>query len=143
MATALTAYNAAFPADNDADRLQYVVWFATADDVFHVDAEFRTGQLRFFGGRVDGNDAVENGTGTTVGVRYVADAGYRVTGKLTKGGLQLSIPLAQLGLGSGARLFSITAFATAAPAEDNPTANLVVNSARTVDATPPFDTTLP
>ena len=34
---------------------------------------------------------------------------------------------------------NVTAFATVAPSEDDSTASLVVNSARTVDATPPFD----
>jgi len=36
----------------------------------------------------------------------------------------------------------VAAFATAAPDEADPTASIVVNSARTVDATPPFDATV-
>jgi uncharacterized repeat protein (TIGR01451 family) len=36
----------------------------------------------------------------------------------------------------------VAAFATAAPDEAAPTANIVIDSARTIDATPPFDATV-
>jgi hypothetical protein len=98
----------------------------------------------YFGGKVDANDAVYNqppGTpeASVVGARYVADPGYHVTGSVDAKGIHLSIPLAELGLKRGDRVLNVTAFATAAPDASDPTAPTMVNSARTVDATPPFD----
>jgi hypothetical protein len=143
MARDLAAYNATFPLDNDADRLQYVLSFSTADDVFHLSMEFnKNGTIRFFGGRLDGNDGVQNGTGTIVGARYATDALLPVTGALTKGTITVQVPPSALGLAAGAKVTGVAAYATAAPAELSPTAGLVMNSARTVDATPPFDATL-
>jgi hypothetical protein len=143
MARDLAAYNNTFLTDNNAERLQYVAVFATADDVFHLSMEFNTdGTVRFFGGRLDANDKVENGTGATVGSRYVADTGFTVTGTLGHGALTLRAPASQFGVGLGSPLFSVTGFATAAPSESNLTARIVTNSARTIDATPPFDATL-
>ena len=143
MARDLTAYNNTFPLDNNAARLQYLVWFATADDVFHLSMEFNSdGTTRFFGGRLDGNDGVQNGTGTIVGARYATDSTIPVTGTLAHGAITLRAPLSALGLSIGSKLFSVNGFATAAPAESDPTAGIVTNSARTVDATPPFDATL-
>ena len=63
-------------------------------------------------------------------------------GTLSRGVLTLRAPASALGLGVGSKLFSVTGFATAAPSESDLTAGLVTNSARTVDATPPFDATL-
>jgi hypothetical protein len=139
----LAAYNATFATDNDAARLQYVVSFATDDDVFHVDMDVdAAGGARFFGGRLDGNDGTQNGSGAIVGVRYVADPTVHVTGTLGGGFLTLKARKADLGVDVGSVLRSVTAFATAQPAETSPTATLVVDSGRTVDATPPFDATL-
>ncbi len=143
MARDLAAYNNRFTGNNTAERLQYIFRFATADDVFHLSMEFNAnGSVRFFGGRLDGNDGVQNGTGATIGARYATDPGFPVTGTLRNGAITLRAPAAAFGLGVGSRLFGVSAFATAAPAETNPTAALVTNSARTVDATPPFDATL-
>src|SRR5262249_28578427 len=114
----------------------------TATDVYHLSMEYQDGQLRFFGGKVDANDGVQNGTNAIVGSRYVTDAGYPVTGSLGNGQITLAIPLSALGLGLGDKIVNVSAFATAAPAESDPTAGIVTNSARTVDATPPFDATL-
>ena len=141
MGTDLGAYNAASPTDTKA-RIQYIVRLEAANDVYHLDAEYQNGALRFFGGKIDSNDAVQNGTGATVGSRYVTDAGYTVTGSVGSGSIKLSIPLSQLGLKSGDKILNVTAFATVAPSEDDSTASLVVNSARTVDATPSFDAKL-
>lgn len=139
----LAAYNDASALDLDAERLQYVVTFATGEDVFHLSMEtLPDGSRRFFGGRLDQNDGVENGTGTVVAARYVTDDGIPVSGSLGAGTLTLRAPAAALGLELGSRLYSVTAFATAGPAEDNPTATVVANSSRTVDATPPFDAKL-
>ena len=143
MARDLAAYNSAFLTDNNAERLQYVAVFATADDVFHMSMDFNAdGTVRFFGGRLDANDKVQNGSGATVGSRYVADTGYTVTGTLGHGALTLRAPASQFGVGVGSPLFSVTGFSTAAPSESNLTATIVTNSARTIDATPPFDATL-
>jgi hypothetical protein len=140
MARDLAAYNAAYATDTDAARLQYILRFETGTDVYHLSMEYQGGVVRFLGGRVDANDGVQNGTGTIVGSRYLTDSGYPVTGSLSNGQIRLSIPLSALGLGTGTKLLNVTAFATAAPAESDPTASVVVNSARTIDATPPFDT---
>ncbi len=142
MTSSLAAFNAAWPTD-PKDRIQYIVRFETAQDVFHVSAEFQAGNLRFFGGKLNANDGVQNGTGTNVGARYVADSGYRVTGSVANDGhITLSAPLSDFGLHVGDTIRNVTVFATAQPSEASPTGNLVVNSGRTVDATPPFDAVL-
>src|SRR3954470_16320740 len=142
MAAALAAYNGTFATDNDAERLQYLLTFSTGDDVWHLSMEYNAnGTIRFFGGRLDANDGVQNGTNTTVGMRYVTDGQYFVTGSLSKGTITMQVPAAQLGLATGSKVTGVAAYATAAPTELNPTAGLVMNSARTVDATPPFDVT--
>src|SRR3954447_3463126 len=138
----LAAYNGTFATDNDAERLQYLLTFSTGDDVWHLSMEYNAnGTIRFFGGRLDANDGVQNGTNTTVGMRYVTDGQYFVTGSLSKGTITIQVPASQLGLATGSKVTGVAAYATAAPAELNPTAGLVMNSARTVDATPPFDVT--
>jgi uncharacterized repeat protein (TIGR01451 family) len=142
MARDLAAYNAAVGTGMAAARLQYIVRLETATDVYHLSLEYQNGQLRYFGGKVDANDGVQNGTNTIVGSRYLTDPGYPVTGSVGNGQIQLSIPLSALGLRLGDKILNVSAFATAAPAEGDPTAGVVVNSARTIDATPPFDATL-
>lgn len=52
----------------------------------------------------------------------------------------LTAPAADFGLSTGSKLWSVTAFATAGPTEGNDM--LSSDVLRTVDATPPFDTTL-
>jgi hypothetical protein len=136
----LAAYNATFATDNTAERLQYLLSFSTADDVFHLSMEYNAnGTIRFFGGRLDANDGVQNGTATTVGMRYATDGLLFVTGSLSKGTITIQVPASAIGLAVGSTVTGVAAYATAAPAELNPTAGLVMNSARTVDATPPFD----
>jgi hypothetical protein len=139
----LTAYNAVPATQAKAARIQYVVTLHTTDDVFHLDMETNAnGSRRFFGGRVDTNDEVTNGAGGVVGARYVADAGYTVTGSVVGSTLVLRIPKGQLGLDVGSTVTGVTAFAMAAPSESDPTATVVLNSARTVDATAPYDVVL-
>jgi hypothetical protein len=137
----LDAFNAANAADTKA-RLQYIVRFETPTDVYHLDLEYQNGTFRYFGGKVDSNDGVQNGTGAIVGARYVTDTGYHVTGSVGGGAITLSVPLADLGLALGDKTRNISAFATTAPSENDPTAGLVTNSGRTVDASPPFDATI-
>lgn len=140
MANALTAYNRTFATDNDAERLQYLLSFSTPDDVFHLSMEYNAnGTIRFFGGRLDANDGIQNGTATTVGMRYATDGLLFVIGSLSNGTITIQVPASSLGLAAGSKVTGVAAYATAAPAELNPTAGLVMNSARTVDATPPFD----
>src|SRR5579859_6454675 len=142
MARDLAAYNASVGTGQPAARLQYIVRLETATDVYHLSMEYENGTVRFFGGKVDANDGVQNGTNTIVGSRYVTDTGYPVTGTLGNGQIQMSIPLSVLGLNAGDKVLNVSAFATAAPDEADPTASVVVDSARTIDATPPFDATL-
>jgi len=97
MARDLAAYNASVGTGSPAARLQYVVRIETANDVYHLSMEYENGNLRFFGGKVDGNDGVQNGTNTIVGSRYVTDQGYPVTGSLGNGAIKLTVPLSALG----------------------------------------------
>lgn len=142
MARDLAAYNQNVGTGPAAARLQYIVRFETATDVYHLSMEYENGNLRFYGGKVDQSDGVQNGTNTIVGSRYLGESAYPATGNLGNGQITLSIPLAALGLKQGDKIMNVAAFATAAPDEADPTASIVINSARTVDATPPFDATL-
>jgi hypothetical protein len=139
----LNAYNAS--TTQPGARLQYVARFMTGENVYHMDMDFqpgRTPQVRFFGGLLDGDDAVGNGTGATVGARYVADAGFNVTGSVRDGVITLMAPKTLFGVNTGSSLFSVTGFSMAGPSEQDTSATLVANSMRTIDATPPFDATL-
>ena len=140
MARDLAAYNAVNPLDQKA-RLQYIARIETATGVYHLDLEYKDGSLRYFGGQIDANDAVTSVI-TIVGSRYLTDAGYDVTGSVGNGKITLSIPLAALGLKPGDKVRNVSAFATAAPAENDASAASYLKSARTVDATPPFDATI-
>jgi len=143
MARDLAAYNAA--TTEPGARIQYTVRFSTADDVFHLDMDVIPGAtptVRFFAGRLDANDIVQNGTGTTVGSRYVADAGYPASGSIRNNVLTLRAPASAFGLGAGSVVTGVSGISFIGPTEQDPTAKLVVNSARTIDATPPFDATL-
>jgi hypothetical protein len=138
----LNTYNAS--TTEPGARVQYVVRFSTGNDIFHMDMDYTPGTaaMRFFGGRLDANDGVQNGTGTVVAARYVADPGYVVSGSLRGGMLQLSAPKSNFAVDAGTRVVSVSAFALAGPTEADATGSLAVNSLRTIDATPPFDTTL-
>jgi hypothetical protein len=141
----LAAYNAASPTDAAKTRLQYILRLETATEVYHLSMDYTPGAgTSSFGGKIDANDAVYNqppGTpeAAIVGSRYLADPGYQVVGSLDAKGIHLSIPLAELGLKRGDRILNISAFATTAPDASDPTAATMLNSSRTVDATPPFD----
>ena len=140
MARDLAAYNAVNPADQRA-RLLYVARIETQAGVYHLDLEYKDGALRYFGGEIDANDAITSVV-TVVGARYVTDAGYNVTGTAGNGKITLSIPLSKLGLQAGDKVVNVAAYSMAAPAEGDATAVSFLNSARTVDATPPFDATM-
>ena len=138
----LAAYNKAATLQQ-ASRIQYVALLATGDDVFHLSFEVNSdGSRRAFGGRVDENDGVENGTGAVVGARYVTDANVPVTATVRSDSLILRAPKSALGVDVGTPLFSVTALATVGPSESDSTATIMTNSSRTIDATPPFDTVL-
>jgi hypothetical protein len=149
MQAAITGYNAVTCTPPcQAQRLQYVMRFNTDTDAYHLDLQvLPDGTMTAFGGRLDGNDYVVNPASPTadVGAAYRSgDAGYTVTKTVTPGAggeIVLTAPAAQFGgLGTGSNLFSVTAFAFAGPTE-----NLDLSAAyveRTVDAAPPFDTTL-
>jgi hypothetical protein len=150
MQAAITGYNAATCAPPcQAQRLQYVMRFNTDSDAYHMDLEVLPDgtTMRAFGGRLDANDYVVNPASPTadVGTAYRSgDAGYTVTKTITpgpNGEIVLSAPASQFdGLQSGDNLFSVTAFAMAGPTENLDATAAYVE--RTVDASPPFDTTL-
>lgn len=142
MLSDLAAWNAASPLTDQKTRIHYLFRFETADDVWHMSMELNAdGSRRFFGGRVDANDNLFGPTGVTgsAGSRYVTDAGFPVTGSVGQGVLILRAPKSVFGLGVGSKLFSVSAFALAAPPESE---TRLTNPMRAVDATPPFDATL-
>ncbi|HVH65532.1 MAG TPA: hypothetical protein VM674_05805, partial [Candidatus Acidoferrum sp.] len=134
----LATYNGS--TTQTADRAQYVVRWSSGDDVWHMDMDFSSANgMRFFGGRMDANDGVTNGTGTVVGARYVADSGFTVSGSFANGALILAAPASQFSLTTGTAVQSVSAFSMAGPLESDPLATTIAKSMRTVDATPPFD----
>lgn len=138
----LATWNAASPLTDQKERIHCLVRFETDDEVWHMSMDLSSnGSRRFFGGRVDGNDNLLGPTGVTgsAGSRYVADAGFPVTGSVGQGVLTLRAPKSVFGLDLGSRLFSVSAFALAAPPESE---TRLSNPLRVVDATPPFDATL-
>jgi uncharacterized repeat protein (TIGR01451 family) len=138
------AYNAnlCVPAPSClADRFQYVVRFMSADEIFHLSAEFTPGSpLRFFGGKLNANDRlVSAGSPTAVfGAGYHTD--FVATGTVSGKQLTIRAPLSSFGLVSGSSLYSVTGFTMAGPSEA--TELTIDRIMRTVDATPPFDATL-
>jgi len=141
MARDLTAYNAVTQVGvTAADRLQYVFRFSTAEDVFHMSAEYSSnGEFRFFGGKLDANDGLTNGT-SILGAGYHTDASFPVVGSFESGTLTLRGPLAAFGLAVGAQITGASVFTMAGPAEK--IEKVMTNPMRTIDATPPFDSTL-
>jgi hypothetical protein len=140
MARDLTAYNGVLQSTPPADRLQYVFRFSTAEDVFHLSMEYNSdGTIRFFGGKLDANDGISSGR-STLGAAYHTDPGYPVIGTARNGVITLRAPLAAFGLSVGSRITGANAFSMAGPAEAID--KLIVHPMRTVDATPPFDSTL-
>jgi len=139
----LSAYNSS--TTQPGARLQYVARFMTDQDVYHLDMDFQPGrnpQFRFFGGVLNSSDGVQNGTGTVVGARYVADPAFTVKGSVRNGVITLMAPRSLFGLAAGSNVFSVSGFVMAGPSEQDATATLIANSARTIDATPPFDAVL-
>ena len=139
MAAALAGYNAVPQSTPPADRLQYVVRLETATQVEHLSLEFSGGKRRAFGGILDGNDGLTNGS-SRLGAGYHDDTRLKVRSKIRGHVVTLSTKLKPLHLGKRARLFSVTAFAMAGPAEQLEAT--ILHTMRTVDATPPFDARL-
>ena len=129
-----------------ADRLQYVIRFSTSGDIYHLSMEFLpNGTRRFFGGRLDANDKVLNPANPTssgvIAAGYHTD--FAATGSVISNTITIEAPQSMFppGLGSGTQLFSVTGFSMAGPLEANE--RLASDVMRTVDASPPFDRTLP
>jgi hypothetical protein len=136
----LTKYNTVVQSTQNADRLQYIFRFSTAEDVFHLSMEYNSdGTVRFFGGKLDANDALSNGS-STLGAVYNTDAGYAVNGTLDGGALTLRAPLSAFGLASGSGITGAAAYSMAGPAESLD--GTILDPMRTIDASPPFDATL-
>ncbi len=150
----LATYNATLSNLPPAERLQYIVRFTTnnekvvngrAGDVFHLSMEQTfTGDTgrRFFGGRIDANDAIGNpaSPGAVSGVAYNTDAGMAVKGTVQNNTLVLRAPAKAFGLSKGSQIIGLAAFAAAGPLEANQT--FFTNIERTIDATAPLDLTL-
>jgi len=140
----LAAYNGttcAPPAGCLADRLQYVVRFMSANEIYHLSMDFTpSSTVRFFGGKLDTNDKlVSAGNPTAVfGAGYHQD--FVATGTIVGNQITIRAPLSAFGLSSGTSLYSVTGFTMAGPSEA--TELTIDHIMRTVDATPPFDATL-
>ncbi|MDQ3940092.1 MAG: Ig-like domain-containing protein [Actinomycetota bacterium] len=135
----LASYNAAPTTTPPAERFQYVLRFADANDVFHLSMEPRAdGSLSPFAGKLDGNDALDNGT-DVFGAGYHRDA-IPVTGSVDGDTLVIRAPASALGLENGVRVFSVTGFSMAGPSEA--AEKKIVHIMRTIDATAPYDMTL-
>lgn len=140
----LGTYAASYPLTAPpAERLQYILRFSTEQDIYHLSFEHQMGGARRgFGGRLDDNDRLLTNSrpgASTNGVGYHTD-GVKVDARIEDNTLVLTVPAGAFGLAEGARLFSVTAFATAGPLEENE--QTTENIMRTVDASPPFDVTL-
>jgi uncharacterized repeat protein (TIGR01451 family) len=144
----LAAYNVAngtcLPLTScQADRLQYVVRFDTATEVYHLSMDVSAaGVTRFFGGMLDANDKIvaEASPTTTFAASYKADPGFPVSGVIQGDTIVLRAPATAFGLHAGDRVYSATGFALAGPSEA--TELTIGRIMRTVDATPPFEATL-
>ena len=141
----LARYNSVPQTNPPAERIQWTVRFSTGTEIFHISAErLADGTLRFFGGRLDGNDNLINpATLEAGGAGYHTDPGYHVTGKIRmrpgdkpENNLVLSAPAADYGVSVGTRVFSVTGFTFAGPVEASET---LPNPMRTLDGTPPYD----
>jgi len=142
----LAAYNAARGVDLPAQRLQYVVRFATAKDVYYM--AFDTdgaGVTRAYGGKLDATSAISNGS-SNVGTTYDPQAAYPVTAEVQGKSLVFTAPLSEFGVARGSTLYSLTGFAIAGPSNTSlVAANLdatIVGIDRVVDASPPLDAVL-
>ena len=146
----LAAYNASYnpataPPELMGTRIQYLARFMTGEDVFFLSMDFvpnRSPQIRFFGGVLNSSDGVNNTTTAIVGARYVSDPAFTVTGSIRNGVITLMAPKTQFGVDTGSALYSMTGFAMAGPVEQDTTSKSIINSMRTIDASPPVDATL-
>jgi len=143
MARDLAAYNTRSQTCLEpcsAHRLQYVMRFLTDSDIYHLSAEFVPGSgLRFFGGRLDGNDKLINPANPTdaIAAGYHTDAGFAVTGEVKGKTLTLRGSASAFGLATGAKIYSATGFTMAGPLETEEVT--AAYTMRTVDGSPPFD----
>jgi hypothetical protein len=136
----LATFNEVAAGELAAERVQYVVRFASADNIHHLSLDRNAeGEVRAFGGTFDDNDELDNGVATT-GAAHRADATVTATSTMSGDAIEIRAPLADLGLAEGDRLYGVTALALAGPAEEDETS--IFRIMRTVDAAPPFDLTL-
>jgi uncharacterized repeat protein (TIGR01451 family) len=126
-----------------ADRLQYVMRFDTATEIYHLSMDVTsTGTPRFFGGMLDANDKLvaEASPTTTFAASYKADTGFTVTGSIEGDTIVLRAPIGKFGLAAGDRIYSAAGYALAGPSEA--TEISIGRIMRMVDATPPFEAVL-
>lgn len=138
----LESFNAANLAERStnppAARLQYVVRFSTADEIYHLSMEsLNDGTINGFGGVLDSEgDGLTNGV-DIFGAGYHRDSDKTVTAAVEGQSLVLRAKASDFGIAEGTELFSVTGFAMAGPAEKDE--RTIMDPMRTVDATPPFD----
>jgi hypothetical protein len=149
MATDLTTFTTKSPSQPPGERLQYVIRFETAQEKYHMSMEYlANGTKRFFGGKLDANDALylaDQSSSPVValgkqGAAYHTDTNYPVTGTIEGNTLVLRAPVAQFGLSAGSHVVNVTGLTMAGPNEASE--KTILNPMRTVDAVPPFNATL-
>lgn len=144
----LSAYNAGAGATTlPAGRIQYLLRFETAGEVYHLSMEsLSDGTRRFFGGKIDANDAPgsQSPNPSTSGMQYHTDDNVHATGVVDSAGvLTIRADLSDFGLAEGTPVYSVTAMAMAGLTEaQEQVIPESILGARVVDATPPFDSVL-
>lgn len=144
----LTAYNTQNSGSLDpaATRLQYVLRWEDGTDVYYMAAESdASGNLTYYGGKVDGSTAISNAT-AAVGVAYRPQSSFPVTGQVSGHTLLLQAKLSQFHLATGSTLQGFAAYSMAGPADGlisgQPASSQIFTVMRTVDASPPMDAVL-
>jgi hypothetical protein len=135
----LAAFNQASPLE-PAERIVYLARFSNSTQIYHLSFEtLADGTTRCYGGRLDANDRILNPTsGATFGAAYNTDPGVHATCQIVGDDVVMRAPISDFaGLSATNKLFSVTGFTMAGPTEAN---NDGLHPMRTVDATPPLDT---
>jgi hypothetical protein len=112
-------------------------------DAYYMAADSdASGNLTFYGGKVDGSNAISNAT-SAVGIAYRPQASFPVTGKVGGNTLLLQADMSQFHLAAGSTLQGLAAYSLAGPSDASSAASSQIFTAmRTVDASPPMDAVL-
>jgi hypothetical protein len=144
----LGAYNTQNSGSLDpaATRLQYLLRWEDGTDGYYMAAESdASGNLTYYGGKVDGGNAISNGT-SAVGIAYRPQTAFPVTGEVSGHTLLLKANMSQFHLATGSTLQGLAAYSLAGPSDGlisaQPASSQIFTAMRTVDASPPMDAVL-